>query len=141
MMTSVQRRILPLWLATLLMAAAPPPAAGIGKGLDTIRTAALAHDAAAVAPLLDEAVTVVSQSGKVYDKAALLADIGGGFEAWDNSEVQVREQGDLAVVTFVNARKRAQTDAARFRVMQVWKRQGGQWKMIAQSSVRLPAGA
>lgn len=138
----MQRRVLPLLMGVFLVAAAPPPSTPvISKALDTIRTAALAHDAPAAAPLFDEAVTVLSQSGKLYDKAGILADIGGGFEAWDNSDIQVREQGDLAVVTFINSRKRAKTDPARFRVMQVWKRQGSQWKMIAQSSVRMPAAA
>lgn len=133
------RRIIAIAVLPVLLGAAGPVAEPqLAQALDTIRTAALSRDAAQVAPLIADAATLVSQSGKVYDKSAILADIGGGFEAWDNSDVVVRDQGDLAVVTLVNSRKRPQTDPARFRVMQVWKRQGKGWALLAQSSVRLP---
>ena len=89
--------------------------------------------------LLADDLVLISQSGKLYGKDATLFDLGGGFIAWENEEVVMREAGDTAIVTLANNRTRPGTDPARFRVMQVWQRKGVSWKMVAQTSVRIAA--
>ena len=118
-------------LAAPLAAEVP---AGVTAALDTIRAAALAGSAEAAAPLFAPDLVLVSQSGKAYDRAAALADLGNGFTAYDNSEVGGRVDGDTAVVSLLNHRQRKGMDTASFRVLQTWKQRGNNWLLVAQGS-------
>jgi hypothetical protein len=120
-----------LAVALLLAAASPTDA------LAVIRSAALSRDTAPAATLFADDLALVSQSGKLFGKAEALVDLGNGFEAWENSEVVERAAGPVIIVTLVNSRKRPNTDAARFRVLQVWRKDAGTWRLAAQSSTRI----
>lgn len=123
--------------ALVLVLAAPAGAevpAGVTTALDTIRTAALSGKTETAAPLFAPELILVSQSGKAYDRAAALADLGNGFTAYDNSEVSGRIEGDTAIVTLFNRRQRPKMDAAAFRILQTWKQRGGKWLLVAQAS-------
>lgn len=118
--------------------AAPAIPAGISAGLATLRTAALKKSGGAEGVFADD-LALVSQSGKLYARADALADLRGEFEIWENRDVVVRALRDGAVVTLINRRKRAGMDAAEFRVMQVWQKRIGQWRLVAQSSTKVAA--
>lgn len=119
---------------TPLSAATDPVAA-----LDVFRAAALSGDTRQAAALMADQLVLVSQSGKVYGKAEALADLGGGFIAWDNTDIAARnESGHTRVLSFVNRRQRPAMAAARFRVLQVWQARADRFRLIAQSSVKLP---
>lgn len=124
-------------LAALLIAAAPQSDEKIKQALDVVRAAALAKDGSHARDHFAEYLTLISQSGKLYGKAEALADLGNGFESWENSDVAVRTNRDVAIVTLINTRKRPNMDAARFRVLQVWKRTGKTWRLAAQSSTKM----
>jgi Domain of unknown function (DUF4440) len=137
--SQTMRLILLVLAAATSIAATPAPERALGAALETIRAAALSRDTARAEVLMLPALVLVSQSGKVYGKAEALADLGNGFEQWDNSEVALQRQGGWYLVTLVNARKRPGLDALRFRVMQVWIRSGRGWQLAAQSSTRIAA--
>jgi Domain of unknown function (DUF4440) len=130
--------------AIALILAAPAGAevpAGVTAALDTIRAAALSGKVETAAPLFAPELVLVSQSGKAYDRAAALADLGNGFVAWDNAEVQGRVEADTAVVGFVNRRQRPKMDAAAFRILQTWQQRNGKWLLVAQSSTAVAVTA
>jgi hypothetical protein len=133
------------WLLFCLLVATPALAgplrgeAQVRAGLETIRAAALSRDVKSVDALFADRLALISQSGRLFGKADALADLAGGFEAWDNSELVLREEGRGLLVTMVTTRKRPNIEPARFRVMQLWQRDGGRWQLVAQSSTRIAA--
>ncbi|MEE4349045.1 MAG: nuclear transport factor 2 family protein [Pacificimonas sp.] len=128
-----------------LLITSPARAEGVDTveaGLELLRAAALSGDTEAAAAVFPDDLVLVSQSGRVYGRAAALADLGNGFEAWDNEDLVVRIDEDspagTAIVTFVNRRTRTGMDAAAFRVTQVWQRPDGDgWMLAVQASARL----
>ncbi len=114
-------------------AAAEVPAS-VSAALDTIRGAALSGKTDTAAPVFAPDLVLVSQSGKAYDRAAALVDLGNGFNRWENSDIAGRVEGDTAIITFVNLRQRPKLDAAAYRLLQTWKQRGGKWLLVAQSS-------
>ncbi|MEW4467817.1 nuclear transport factor 2 family protein [Parasphingorhabdus sp. JC815] len=109
----------------------------IAAALSQIRDAALASNPDMAASVFAEDLALVSQSGKLYGKEAALFDLRNGFETWDNSDVVVREKGDMTIVTFVNNRTRTNMEPAKFLVMQVWRKNAQGWLLSAQSSTRI----
>tara|TARA_R110001599_G_scaffold132983_1_gene310288 strand:- start:8055 stop:8474 length:420 start_codon:yes stop_codon:yes gene_type:complete len=102
-----------------------------------IRDAAIASKPEMAASLFADDLALISQSGKLYGKDAALFDLRNGFEAWDNSEIIIRQGGDTAIVTLVNNRTRTGMEPAEFLVMQVWRKEDSGWRLSAQSSVRV----
>jgi len=141
----VRRRIIiPGALAALVLAGAPsfaeePSGASIRQALLSIQSAALEGDVDPVRTLFAADLVLVSQSGKVYGYDAALFDLGSGFDSWENDELVIRRDGDLARVTFINRRTRSNLGLgeAAFRVLQIWHLRDGEWQLIAQSSARL----
>lgn len=123
--------------ASPAIAATPAPNSQIAAALAVIQSAALSHDPTHAETLFAPDLVLISQSGKLYRKADVIADIKGGFEQWNNSDVTIRVQNDQAIVTLINSRKRPNMDGARFRVLQLWARSNGRWMMTAQSSTKI----
>ena len=123
--------------SSLALASETEMSSDIQAALLQIRDAAIASKPELAASLFAEDLALISQSGKLYGKEAALFDLGNPFTAWDNSELVVREQGDNAIVTFVNNRTRAGMEPAEFLVMQVWRKDGHHWVMAAQSSTAI----
>lgn len=116
---------------------AEPVPTGVEAGLAALRTAALSGNSQAAEAVLAEDLALVSQSGKLYAHADALADLRGGFEAWENRDVVMRPTKGGAIVTLINRRKRRNVDVAEFRVMQVWEKVSGVWRLVAQSSTKI----
>ena len=114
---------------------------GVAAALDTIKAAALSGKVDSAAPLFAPELVLVSQSGKAYDRAAALADLGNGFSAWDNREVAGKVDRGTAIITLINHRQRPRLDPAAFRVLQTWKQRAGKWLLVAQSSSPVVAAA
>lgn len=135
----LQRLILLPLLAGLLMAAAPHDAEerAICAGLEVLQQAALSGDTAKAAELLAEDLVLVSQSGKVYPREIVIADLGSGFVSWANSDVKMQVDGATAVVVLINRRQRKGLEEGAFRVMQVWRKREEAWLLVAQSSARI----
>lgn len=129
--------MMPVVAAVLLIAAAPAGQTEVMDALSTIRAAALSKDVTAARALFADDLALISQSGKLYGKTEALADLGNGFETWENSDVQVRSARGLLIVTLVNSRKRPNVEAARFWLLQVWRKGGKGWQLAAQSSTRI----
>lgn len=111
--------------------------AAIKAGIETIRNAALASAAALAAPLLATDIALVSQSGKVHGRDAVLADFANKFVMWENSDLSMHRSGDAMVVTYINHRQRENMAPARFRVLQLWTKAKDAWRLSAQSSTRI----
>lgn len=126
-----------LFCSSLALAGTPEQPDEIEAALSQIRDAALASKPDMAASLFADDLALVSQSGKLYGKDAALFDLRNGFDAWENSQVVVREHGDVAIVSLVNSRTRTGMEPAEFRVMQVWLKDGSRWLLAAQSSVGL----
>lgn len=145
----IRRACLPLGGALAIVGAAiisppllfahPAESLSVEQALAEIRVAALSGDTSHAEQILAEDLVLVSQSGKVYGREAALFDLGSGFSSWNNSDIAISAQGELATVTLINRRVRSSLDVgeAAFRVMQVWRQRDGNWQLIAQSSVRL----
>lgn len=130
------------WAAIIsppLLFAHPAENRTVEQALTEIRMAALSGDTSHAEQIMAEDLVLVSQSGKVYGLEAALFDLGSGFSSWDNSDITISAEGELATVTLINRRVRSSLDIgeAAFRVMQIWRLRDGNWKLVAQSSVRL----
>lgn len=134
--------MLPRFLVILLMLCAPVTAqakpvastSDIEAALTIIRSAALESKGENAAAVMASDLVLVSQSGKVYGKDAAIVDLRNGFISWDNSEVVIQTTGKTAIVTLLNERTREGMEAAKFRVLQVWRKTGRNWLLAAQSS-------
>lgn len=100
----------------------------------TLQTATQNHDVATLAHLITDDYELVSSSGKVYDRAAFLADAGDTSFTYllnQPENVAVRRHGDCAIVTAVlHVRYRAsgKIKDVRIRYGDVWIETHGTWR-------------
>jgi ketosteroid isomerase-like protein len=155
----MMKALLPsLFLAAI--AVAPAALAQSGSSRDTAaanevmaaeaaRTAALVKsDLAALDRIMADDVTYVHASGKVDTKQSYLDAIRSGqlhYISWQPKKLNVRVQGDAAVITGEYAVRvtdsRAQPDPFDINIfiLTVYERRGGRWQQIAWQSTRDPA--
>jgi ketosteroid isomerase-like protein len=114
--------------------------------VDRYAAAEAAHDAATLAELAIDDVTLVGPVGFVLDRAAWLRRFEDGLSYAELSigDVAVREHGDHAVAVGVqtqSASYRGHTMAGRFRLTLVASRDDEDWRLLsAHLSGPLPEG-
>ena len=103
----------------------------------------LQGDAKALAPLLADDWLLTHSDGRVQHKADYLQELATRQRRntrIDNEDVQVRQHGDIAVITGTSVQA-AISDGkpweGRFRFTRVWLLRDGQWQMLASHSSRL----
>ena len=103
----------------------------------------LQGDAKALAPLLADDWLLTHSDGRVQHKADYLQELATRQRRntrIDNEDVQVRQHGDIAVITGTSVQA-AISDGkpweGRFRFTRVWLLRDGHWQMLASHSSRL----
>lgn len=113
----------------------------ITESIEALRKAMLASDHAALGELTDEALSYGHTSGLVETKEEFVDAIGSRdeFKTITISELSVTETDSFAIV-----RHRFQAEVyvhgelanPDIRVLQVWSRESGEWKLIARQAFR-----
>lgn len=99
-------------------------------------------DVATLEAIFADDLTYTHSSAAVDTKASYIAALRSGktkYESVDRQPSTVRVYGDVAVMTgeaLVGLRGRAEKLALRYTL--VYVKQGGQWRMVAWQSTRLP---
>lgn len=118
--------------------------AGIRQAEQSLNRAVIEGDVATFQRLLADDFTHGSHSGRLRTKAEWLEGKRQGesaYEAYDNSDLQIRLAGDAAVVTgVVDARWRDgdRLQTGRFRFVRVWTKREGEWRATAFQATELP---
>ena len=128
---------------TLSTSALADDAADVGKAVDTLRTAMLAADAAALKDILADQLTYVHSSGKLDTKDDFLAVVGGKktvYKSLSLEDPKTTIVGNTAIVRHIFTGE-AETDGKvnPFKVgaMQIWTKQDGKWRLLARQAFRL----
>lgn len=125
----------------LLALAAEPDLREIDARWNRLR---LASDTAGLDALLVDDFVLTHSDGKVQYKRDYLADLERRTRvnhAIDNHDVEVRRHGDTAVVTGRTEQHGVGEHGpfrGAFRFTRVWLLRGGEWRLVASHSSRLP---
>jgi ketosteroid isomerase-like protein len=150
-----RRALLATAAAGLAMSAAIAPLSGalaadddqqlVAKAVNALRDAMLAGDGATLRAMTMDQLTYGHSNSRLEDKAAFVASLDGknAFKALDLSDHAIQVIGDIAVArhTFdsVNNLGDGKTNTAHIKVLQVWKKVDGTWKLLARQASPLPA--
>ena len=103
----------------------------------------LESDVAGLERLLCDDWLLTHSDGRVQDKADYLGELSRrtrANQAIGNQEVEIRLQGDTAVVTGTSVQagtRNGQPWSGRFRFTRTWIRREGGWRMLASHSSRI----
>ena len=117
-------------------------------GLDAVRAlerrrveATRTNDVAALAPLLHDQLIYVNSAGEMYDKERYLREIDTHALSYDRDfdvhETQARAVDGLVILAGMmlgHSRLDGEQQVFRFPCIGVWRRDGGEWRMIAWQS-------
>lgn len=99
------------------------------------------NDIAALEPLLHDSLIYVNSVGQIYDKPSYLREIGTNALSYevdfDVRETEVRALDDLVVLAGVmlgHARLEGEQQVFHFRSLSVWRKDAGDWRMLAWQS-------
>ncbi|CAN7616852.1 nuclear transport factor 2 family protein [Trinickia sp. LjRoot230] len=118
--------------------------AAVAKAVETMRTAMLASDGAALGKLVENDLTYGHSSGRIQDKAAFLKELDGthSFKSLSLSNQTINVVGDDAVVRHIFDSENNQPDGkitnAHIGVVQVWKKHQDGWRLLARQAYSLP---
>lgn len=136
---------LPVLAAPVAGALAQDEQTAVAKAVEALRVAMLAGDGAALKALTMDPLTYGHSNSRLEDKAAFVASLEGknAFKSIDLSDHAIQVVGDTAIArhTFdaVNNLPDGKTSTAHIKVLQVWKKDGGAWKLLARQAAPLPA--
>ena len=132
-------------VSALQASAADDTAALIRKQSQEFSDASAAGDAATLGRLLDDHVTFVNEGGQVATKADIVGSAGPLPKGIQNHLVQTdfRLQlfGTTAVTSFTDVQTElvhGQTFHAQYRSVEVWLKEGANWRMISSETLALP---
>jgi hypothetical protein len=118
--------------------------AGIGqvRTLERRRIEATrANDADALEPLLHDSLIYVNSVGSIYDKTAYLRDIRTHALTYDRDfdvrETESRVLDDIIILVGMmlgHSRLDGEQQVFRFRSIGVWRKDSGEWRMLAWQS-------
>ncbi|WP_431855700.1 nuclear transport factor 2 family protein [Azospirillum sp.] len=134
----------PVVVAPLASAIAQEGQSDVVKAVEALRVAMLAGNGAGLKALTMEQLTYGHSNGRLEDKAAFVASLEGknAFKTLDLSDHAIQVVGDTAIArhTFdaVNNLPDGKTSTAHIKVLQVWKKDGGAWKLLARQAAPLP---
>jgi ketosteroid isomerase-like protein len=100
-------------------------------------------DRAAINAILDDDWTVIDPTGRILDKAQVLAEFDSGerkMESGTIDEVKVRTFGDVAVVTgrtTAAGNYQGESVSVQLRFTDVCVKQGGRWQVVASQATMI----
>jgi len=136
----MKRLVTCLMLMLSLSASAQEPAEQVLKLEDQWTEALIKADTTALDQLYTDDIVYTHTNGTVNTKAQFLDSLKAGkakYFAVERSDVKVQAYGDTAIVTF-RAVIKVNAVTLPSRIMHVFVRQNGQWRMAAYQSTRLP---
>lgn len=116
----------------------------VAKAVNGLRDAMLAGDGATLRAMTMDQLTYGHSNSRLEDKAAFVGSLDGknAFKTLDLSDHAIQVVGDIAVArhTFdsVNNLPDGKTNTAHIKVLQVWKKVDGAWKLLARQASPLP---
>ena len=100
-----------------------------------------ANDGASLGPLLHDSLIYVNSVGQIYDKQSYLREIGTNSLSYEVDfnvrETEVRVLDNLIVLAGVmlgHARLEGEQQVFHFRSLSVWRKDDGEWRMLAWQS-------
>lgn len=119
-------------------------AAAVTAAAENLRVAMLAGDGSALAGLVHDGLSYGHSNGRTEDKAAFVASLDrkNSFKSLTITRQNVSVVGTNAIVRHVfdseNNLPDGKTSTAYITVLQVWSRDGGQWRLLARQSAPIP---
>ncbi len=135
--------------AAVAMAATPAAMAqsgeeaAVAEAIEKLRAAMLAADRSQLDALTAPQLSYGHSSGTVEDKARFIDVIAGKrtvYKSATHADQSVAVAGDNAIVRHVfstETESEGRPGSARVGVMQVWQKQGGQWRLLARQAFRI----
>ena len=117
--------------------------ATVAQAVEKLRAAMLAADRGQLDALTAPQLSYGHSGGVVEDKARFIDVVAGKrtvYKAITQSDQSVSMAGDNAIVRHVLATEtesEGRPASARVGVMQVWQKQGGQWRLLARQAFRI----
>jgi ketosteroid isomerase-like protein len=147
---STRRVVLAALGAATLAAAITGPARAtdpdsVAAAVEALRTAMVSGDGRALAALIADDLTYGHSNGRLENRGQFLASLDGknAFKSIDLTKQTITLDGDVAVVRHVfdgvNNLPDGKTSTAHIAVLQVWKRYGNTWKLLARQAAPLSA--
>lgn len=147
----LNRRHLAAMGSAAILAAALPAAAqsaderAVAQAIEALTRAMLNPDRAALEALVHDALSYGHSAGRIENKAQFVANLverGNPFGAINLTEQSIAVVGDDAIVrhNFTgNTTGGGRVTPVRIGILQVWKRQGGNWRLFARQAFVRPA--
>lgn len=117
--------------------------AAVAQAVERLRSAMLAADRGQLDALTAPQLSYGHSSGTVEDKARFIDVIAGKrtvYKSATHADQSVAVAGDNAIVRHVfstETESEGRPGSARVGVMQVWQKQGGQWRLLARQAFRI----
>lgn len=123
--------------------AQPGEEAAVAQAVEKLRSAMLAADRGQLDALTAPQLSYGHSSGTVEHKARFIDVIAGKrivYKSATHADQSVAVAGDNAIVRHVfstETESEGRPGSARVGVMQVWQKQGGQWRLLARQAFRI----
>jgi hypothetical protein len=116
----------------------------VAAAVEKMRVAMLAGDGAALKMLVMAQLTHGHSDGRLQDRDDFIKSLDGAnaFKSLVLSKQTISLVGDNAIVRHIfdseNNLPEGKTSTAHISVLQVWKKQDGEWRLLARQAVALP---
>ena len=129
---------------TTMRAKDPAAAPAVAAAAEKLRVAMIDPTPAALDALVADDLSYGHSGGKVDTKQSFIDDLISGASDFVNitiTDQTVKVAGDAAIVR--HTLTAATNDSGKpgnvnLKILQIWQRQGGQWKLLARQAVRVP---
>ena len=121
--------------------------AAVKKAVEEAKAAYLKQDKAKLEAITLPQLTYSHSDGRIEDKAKFIEGVMGRkatVKSLEYPDMTVHVAGDTAIVRHLwvsQSELEGKVTDTKIGVMQVWKKDGGGWKLLARSSYRLPQQA
>lgn len=115
----------------------------VANAVEQLRIAMVDGNKSQLENLVADKLSYGHSSGKIEDKNSFVTNIANGnsdFVSIDLSEQTISVSGRTAIVRHILKAKTndgGKPGEANIRILLVWQKQGGQWKLIARQAVRI----
>jgi ketosteroid isomerase-like protein len=141
------KRLLPglLCLFFFINCPAQPAKKEIESAVDALTKAMLVPDRPALEKLTADELSYGHSTGAVEDKTVYIKNIMAGspkFSEISNTDQTISLTGDNAIVRNISSIKGTRPDGTpldiKIGVLMIWKKTGGEWKLLARQGYKLP---
>jgi hypothetical protein len=118
--------------------------AAVAQNVEILRKAQLDADRAKLAQVTSDQVSYGHSDGRVETKEQFIDGVMNGKQAVKSltfPDLKLSVVGDAAIVRHIflaESELDGKTTTTRIGALQVWKKQGGAWKLLARQGFRLP---